>query len=150
MGKHPAEVTQFMPFNMLRRAQWQESQAASSTTLGMRVLYRHSTGKDELIELQVYIWQIKITMSVFETMLEVAGFDRFCGVLLAPAQAAASAAVCSAATPFKMRVVTDATEAVDNTAAFAMGKVNEFSGGAANDPIGSWGFELNFAQVGCA
>jgi len=78
------------------------------------------------------------------------GFDRFCGVLLAPAQAAASAAVCSAATPFKMRVVTDATEAVDNTPAFAMGKVNEFSGGAANDPIGSWGFELNFAQVGCA
>lgn len=77
------------------------------------------------------------------------GFDRFCGTLLAPAAGAASLTVCSAATPFKMRVVTDGGEAVDGTAGFAMGQGNELSGGAAGDAIGSWGFELHFAQVGC-
>jgi len=77
------------------------------------------------------------------------GVDRFCGTLLAPAAGAASLTVCSAATPFKMRVVTDGGEAVDGTAGFAMGQGNELSAGAAGDAIGSWGFELHFAQVGC-
>merc|ERR1712051_309876 len=77
------------------------------------------------------------------------GFDRFCGTLLAPAGGAASLTVCSAATPFKMRVVTDGGEAVDGAAGFAMGGGNELSAGAAGDAIGSWGFELHFAQVGC-
>lgn len=78
------------------------------------------------------------------------GVDKFCGVLLAPAQGAASLTVCSAARPFKMRVVTDGGEAVDNSAGFAMGGGNELSAGAAGDAIGSWGFDLHFAQVGCA
>jgi len=77
------------------------------------------------------------------------GFDRFCGVLLAAAQGVASTTVCSAATPFKMRVFTDGTEGVDNTAGLLMGNANEFSAGEAGDAIGSWGFDLHFAQVGC-
>lgn len=78
------------------------------------------------------------------------GVDKFCGVLLAPAQGAASLTVCSAARPFKMRVVTDGTELVDADANYALGLSNEFSAGAAGDAIGSWGFDLHFAQVGCA
>merc|ERR1719384_1692842 len=77
------------------------------------------------------------------------GVDRFCGVLLAPAQGAASLTVCSAARPFKMRVVTDGTELVDGDANYALGLSNEFSAGAAGDAIGSWGFDLHFKQVGC-
>jgi len=80
----------------------------------------------------------------------VDGVDKFCGTLLADVTGDASATVCSAATPFKMRVVTDGGEAVDDTTDFAMGNANEFSAGAAMDAIGYWGFDLHFAQVGCA
>lgn len=78
------------------------------------------------------------------------GVDKFCGTLLAPAQGAASLTVCSAARPFKMRVVTDGTELVDGDANVGLGLSNEFSAGALGDAIGSWGFDLHFAQVGCA
>jgi hypothetical protein len=137
---------------------WSETNAAAAGAAGSFALSQLSAGGAAMSEIDgncntdfVEIPQgLPMAMAAAANSPDI-GVDRFCGVLLAPgpARAAVSAAVCSAATPFKMRVVTDGTELVDGTAGFAMGNINEFSSGVANDAIGSWGFELQFAQVGC-
>jgi len=135
---------------------WSETNAAAAGAAGSFALSQLSAGGAAMSEIDgncntdfVEIPQ-GLVMATAATAIQAApGVDKFCGVLLASPRAAVSTAVCSAATPFKMRVVTDGTELVDGTAGFAMGNINEFSSGVAGDAIGSWGFELNFAQVGC-
>jgi len=78
-----------------------------------------------------------------------AGMDRYCGRVLNPANAqAAGVAVCSAVRPFELGVHFDMTEVVDAAGGNNMQLANEFSA-TANDPLGTMGFSLNFAQTAC-
>jgi len=56
--------------------------------------------------------------------------------------------LCSAAKPFRLGVNFDATE-ITGVAGNNMENVNELSA-AANEPLGTWGFELAFIQSACA
>jgi len=88
------------------------------------------------------------------------GVDRFCGRYFnvmpgAATGAAVDGSVCSRVTPFKLGVHFDDHEAVGAAAmvgAVGQANVNEASAGAAvNDsPLGVIGFQLGFAQLGCA
>jgi len=77
------------------------------------------------------------------------GIDRYCGRLFNFARNLnAVTTVCSAAKPFRLGVNFDATE-ITGVAGNNMENVNELSA-AANEPLGTWGFELAFIQSACA
>jgi len=86
------------------------------------------------------------------------GADRFCGRYFnAAGGAAADGSVCSRVTPFKLGVHFDDHEAVGTglvaDAILAKAQTNEGSAGAAGPPrppLGIMGFQLGFAQLGCA
>jgi len=76
------------------------------------------------------------------------GPDRYCGRLLNIARdLVVSTTVCSSIRPFRLGVNFDKTEAI-GAAGNNMANVNELSA-PANEPLGTWGFELAFTQMAC-
>merc|ERR1712004_165398 len=85
-----------------------------------------------------------IAMAVAVDDMDI-GSDRYCGRLLNIARdLVVGTPVCSVVRPFRLGVNFDATEAIGAAGA----NVNELSA-PANEPLGTWGFELAFTQMAC-
>jgi len=77
------------------------------------------------------------------------GADKYCGRYLGADAGTLDLTICSRVTPFKLSVFTDGFEAVMVAEAAVMAKANENSAGAVGTPLGTMGFSLGFAQIGC-
>jgi len=81
------------------------------------------------------------------------GNDKFCGRIFGIQAAAASQSICTQSAPFKLSVFTDGNEDLADVAGEQgnnQANVNEISTAAANEPLGTQGFSIGFAQISCS
>merc|ERR1712129_552147 len=79
------------------------------------------------------------------------GNDKFCGRILGTA-GTDSQSICTRSAPFKLSVFTNGNEDLADVAgeqAISKADVNEISTPAANQPLGTQGFSIGFAQISC-